>query len=285
MNIELFPHASLSDDDLLAEVVKLAASERAATVHLIAALAEVDSRRLYLGQGCSSLFVYCTSILRLSEHAAYGRIEAARAARRFSGLLQMLGSGELTLTSLCLVAPHLTESNHVEVLARVRHLRKREVEEVVASLRPKPDVPSMIRKVPEAWRPDSASSAGPPIVTTATDAKRCSGGDESPVTAPSSTAERRCDETTFLEFHYVTPVTAGGEASVENIQLRCRAHNQYEAEVFFGEPFLARERQPALDRLGPGPSFNFVLTSSRSPTGTTDFPEGPVLDSRGSYFK
>jgi hypothetical protein len=106
MNIVLFPHASLSDDELLEEVVKLAASERAATVQLIAALAEVDSRRLYLGQGCSSLFVYCTSILRLSEHAAYGRIEAARAARRFPVLLDMLRCGELTLTSLCLAAPH-----------------------------------------------------------------------------------------------------------------------------------------------------------------------------------
>jgi Integrase core domain len=69
MNIELLAHAALSDDELLAEVVKLAASERTATVCLIAALAEVDSRRLYLGQGCSSLFVYCTSIVRLESSA------------------------------------------------------------------------------------------------------------------------------------------------------------------------------------------------------------------------
>jgi hypothetical protein len=57
MNIKLFPHAGLSDDELLAEVVRLAVSERASTVRLIAALAELDSRRLYLGQACSSLFV------------------------------------------------------------------------------------------------------------------------------------------------------------------------------------------------------------------------------------
>ena len=53
---------------------------------------------------------------------------------------------------------------------------------------------------------------------------------------------RRCSETTFLEFHHVEPYAAGGLAVVDNIQLRCRAHNQYEAELFFGEPFHVREQ-------------------------------------------
>jgi hypothetical protein len=60
----------LSDDDLLSEVKTLAAGERQATARLIAALAELDARRLYLGEGCSSLFTYCTEVLHLSEHAA-----------------------------------------------------------------------------------------------------------------------------------------------------------------------------------------------------------------------
>jgi hypothetical protein len=33
----------------------------------------------------------------------------------------------------------------------------------------------------------------------------------------------------------------GGGSIEDNIQLRCRAHNQYEADLFFGEPFIARE--------------------------------------------
>ena len=44
---------------------------------------------------------------------------------------------------------------------------------------------------------------------------------------------RRCGERRFLEFHHVHPYCAGGEATVGNIQLRCRAHNRYEAELFF----------------------------------------------------
>lgn len=46
---------------------------------------------------------------------------------------------------------------------------------------------------------------------------------------------QRCDERGFLEFHHVRPFAAGGAATVDNISLRCRQHNAYEAEVFFGE--------------------------------------------------
>ena len=44
---------------------------------------------------------------------------------------------------------------------------------------------------------------------------------------------RRCEERCYLEYHHVKPWMAGGMPSVENIALRCHAHNQYEAEVFF----------------------------------------------------
>jgi hypothetical protein len=85
--------AALSDAELLASVKTLAANERNVTALLVAHLAEMDARRLYLGEGCSSLFTYCTQVLHLSEHAAYGRIEAARAARKCPALLEAIGSG------------------------------------------------------------------------------------------------------------------------------------------------------------------------------------------------
>src|SRR6478672_5736959 len=88
--------AALSDRELLAEMKRLAERERLSTAALIASLAEVDARRLYLGEGCSSLFTYCTQVLHLSEHAAYGRIEAARTARRFPIVLQLLADGAIT---------------------------------------------------------------------------------------------------------------------------------------------------------------------------------------------
>lgn len=73
----------LSNDELAAAVTRLAGNERTATAQLIASLAEFDRRRLYLDHGFKSLYAYCLDVLHLSEHAAYGRIEAARAAQRF----------------------------------------------------------------------------------------------------------------------------------------------------------------------------------------------------------
>ena len=56
---------------------------------------------------------------------------------------------------------------------------------------------------------------------------------------------RRCEERGLIEFHHVRPFEAGGEATEANIQLRCRAHNRYEADLFCGEAFIVRERASA----------------------------------------
>ena len=45
---------------------------------------------------------------------------------------------------------------------------------------------------------------------------------------------RRCTQRAFLEFHHVQPFAKQGPETVENISLRCRRHNQYEAELVFG---------------------------------------------------
>ena len=128
---------------------------------------ELDARRLYLAEGYSSLFTYCTHVLHMSEHAAYNRIEAARAARRFPAILQRLADGGLNLAVVRLVAPHLTEENHVDVLEAVRHKSKRDVEQLVAHLSPKPDVRPVLRKLPAPPRPDetlpSLRAGGPSL--------------------------------------------------------------------------------------------------------------------------
>jgi hypothetical protein len=141
--------SELSDGDLLATVHGLARRERHATTRLIASLAELDVRRLYLAEGYSSLFTYCTRALHLSEHAAYGRIEAARAAHAYPVVLECLEAGEITLTTIGLLSPHLTPANHRQLLDATRQKSKREVEHLVATLRPQPPVPSVTRKLPD----------------------------------------------------------------------------------------------------------------------------------------
>jgi 5-methylcytosine-specific restriction endonuclease McrA len=144
--IDIVP-AALSDQELLSEVSRRAASEREATATLVASLAEMDARRLHLAEGCSSLFRYCTERLHLSEDAAYHRIEAARVARRFPITLEHLACGELSLTTIAMLGPHLTAGNHEWLLEAARGRSKREVEVLVRGIAPLPDVRASIRKV------------------------------------------------------------------------------------------------------------------------------------------
>ena len=59
------------------------------------------------------------------------------------------------------------------------------------------------------------------------------------------TTGHRCEARRFLEFDHIDPVARGGKATVEGMRLRCRAHNQYEAERTFGAGFMRRKRQEA----------------------------------------
>jgi len=344
---------TLSDDQLLAETKRLVANERAATATLLRALMELDTRRLYLREGCSSLFIYCTQVLHLAEGAAYNRIEAARTSRRHPAVLAALADGSLTLTSIRLLAPHLTDDNHRELLAAARHRSKREIEALIATLRPRPAVPTVIRKVPdlarsmsrreqptlqaspsldgtraelvperavtpaitgcasnqiEAQAPLASRSAAPTMTPLSRDCyklqvtisrathdklrraqdllrhtnpagdvaalldraltllvadlqrRRCAAVSTPRESGPSAGNTRhipaavkravwqrdegrcafigtagRCRETGLLEFHHVEPFADGGVATFANIQLRCRAHNLYEASLFFGD--------------------------------------------------
>ena len=72
----------------------------------------------------------------------------------------------------------------------------------------------------------------------------------------------RCAERGFLEYHHLIPFAAGGSASVDNIELRCRAHNAHEARLFFGCDFV-RERAPEWDVAQDANSFRNELTTLR----------------------
>jgi 5-methylcytosine-specific restriction endonuclease McrA len=59
-----------------------------------------------------------------------------------------VAAGDVTLTSVTLIAAHLTEENHQALLDAVRHKSKRDIERLVASVDPQPDVPSTLRRLP-----------------------------------------------------------------------------------------------------------------------------------------
>jgi hypothetical protein len=194
----------LSDADLVAEVARLARSERGVTVELIAHLAELETRQLHLRAGYSKLFPYCTEVLRLSEHEAYNRIEAARAARKFPRILEMLVEGALTLTTVRLLAPHLTTNNCDPLLAAASGRSKREVEELVARHSPRPDVPASIRKLPaQGIAPDPLVASRPPDVSP--------NGPEVPVPAALPATSHRPVVTPLAPDRYQFTFTANAE--------------------------------------------------------------------------
>jgi len=62
------------------------------------------------------------------------------------------------------------------------------------------------------------------------------------------TSGHRCEERAQLEYDHVHAFARGGLATVDNIRLRCRAHNQFTARRTFGAAFMARKRQEAIGR-------------------------------------
>jgi hypothetical protein len=268
-------------------------------------------------------------VLHLAEHAAFNRIEAARVARRFPIIFELLADGRIHLSAVRLLAPHLTEANHQSLLFEASHKSKREVEQMVARVLRRPDVSASVRKLPSRTVPEPsipasteetapAGTDGQPFVAT-TEAQRpkteplapgrfkvqftvgegtyvklrraqdplrhrVPSGDVAEIferaltlllvdleksrlaaterPRKSTTSNKRsrhvpadvrqavwardggrcrferpagrCTETGLLEFHHVVPYAQGGPTTAENLELRCAAHNRYEAERCFG---------------------------------------------------
>jgi len=148
--------------------------------------------------------------------------------RRLSGLLGR--SGRLHLTAIAKLAPHLTLENREALLKRAAHRSRREIEELVAELSPRPDAPAVM-----------PSSPPPPSSTT-------SSSDCGPSCA------RRCTARQGLEFHHRHPFGRGGDHSIENVSLACHCHNGFLAEVDYGREAIARHRRSGARPLGPPPS-------------------------------
>ena len=102
---------SVRDEDLLHQLFQLVKQSRGVEAEVVAHVAEVERRRLYAREACSSMFEYCRRILSLRENEAYLRITVARAARENPVLLEMLRDGRLHLSGIARLAPHLTRQN------------------------------------------------------------------------------------------------------------------------------------------------------------------------------
>ena len=337
----------LADHALLRDLAALVAQDRTTTADLLAHLAEVDERRLYLPAGYPSMYAYCVGELRMSEDTAYKRIRVARAAREHPAIFAALADGRLNLSSVLLLTPHLGPDNVSELLGAAALKTNAEIERLLAERFPQLDIPAQIEAVAAttygdqlavrpvepsseqlAARPVEPSAPGriePPAsrakvtplapgrfglqVTIGQETLDKLGyaqallghavpsGDVAAILdrvldmaigrleeqkfaacsrsrprrqrrAPAgryvpadvrravwqrdggqctfmSEAGHRCPARRRLEFDHVLEYARGGEATVDGMRLRCRAHNQYQAERTFGSEFMRHSRQEA----------------------------------------
>ena len=108
-------------------------------------------------------------------------------------LLTMLEDGRLHLCGIAVIAKHLTEANCEEVLARATHKSKRELEELVAELAPKPDVPPTIRKKPQPKAQSGSSKPSKPSDEHRAQRAEARGENESPPARPAAPEKRPTD--------------------------------------------------------------------------------------------
>jgi hypothetical protein len=362
----------LTETKLLQRFAALVELDRSNTAQLLAHLAEIDARKLWAKHACPSMFAFCMERFHMSESATFKRIWAARTARRFPVIFQMIAYGELHLSGVTRLGKHLTEENHHAVLARAKHKTSRQIDLLVAELAPRPDVPSRVRAVPRTHSPTvAATNAGTepklggdslparamteasvrlPDTTSAqpavqakiqplaprrfkieitvdqtthdhlrvlqdllrhqlpgadpaaivsraiellldetlkkkaamTETTRTAGTERTASATGRASAThanrtraipaairrqiwkrdvgrcafvdekgRRCRATSFLEFHHEVPYGKGGKHESANIALRCRSHNQYQADLDFGVEFM-RGKRSAVSQQSPG---------------------------------
>jgi len=139
--------STLSDGELVARLETLVKEERRLTAALLLHLAEVEARDIHLRAACSSLYVYCTRVLGMSEDEAFKRIRAARALRKYPVVAAAVADGRLHLSAVVLLAPHLDEQNVEELVAEASGKSKAEIEILLARRVPRADVSPRLERV------------------------------------------------------------------------------------------------------------------------------------------
>ena len=95
------------------------------------------------------MFAYCTEVSTSRRPRPTSASPRPAPRESIPVLLTMLADGRLHLTAIAKLAPHLTPENRDGLLERAVHRTKRQIEELVAEIAPRPDVPALMRRLPE----------------------------------------------------------------------------------------------------------------------------------------
>ncbi len=233
----------MQNEQLLAALTRLVQQENELTSDLLAHLAELDERRLYLELGFPSLFAYCTESLGLSESSAGRRITAARVGRRFPDVFSTVARGELNLSILCALNPHLNQENSAELFKTCSNKKRQQLEEILAARFPRPDVRESIRKLPVRATGAEDATLGPAFLPP---------GAERPSSLPTSTLELAPNSPAFrrTQANIPAPSTPSARARIEPLSPdRYGVHFTADAEL---RDLMETARALASHRLAAG---------------------------------
>ena len=138
----------VSDLGLQEELVQLLASGSRTEARIIAHIAEVERRRLFLKEGFSDLYKYCQQRLGLSETEAYHRVTSARIARKYPVAFGLIEARQIHLSGLCKLKKFLTRANHQELFQMACGKTKQQIEERLAARYPGAQVRDSVRRLP-----------------------------------------------------------------------------------------------------------------------------------------
>jgi 5-methylcytosine-specific restriction endonuclease McrA len=151
--MDAFETSHLSHRALLLDLRTSKGSESRSTAVVLSRIGEVDARALYLQEGYPSMYQFLVHDLNYSEGAAYKRLYAARAARKFPLLYMAVAEGKLNLSGVVLLSRYLTEANVGDLVHAASHKTKAEIEQLIANRFPRPDLPERLKIIAEtpAW--------------------------------------------------------------------------------------------------------------------------------------
>lgn len=130
----------LTNPELLRQAAKAAQYERERTLDLLYFLREVERRSLFLEMGYPSLYEFTVRELKVSQGAAYRRIQSMRLIRELPEAEEKLKNGALSISTAAKVqtaAGTLDSDGKRKLLSSVEGKTTREVERELAKLAPK----------------------------------------------------------------------------------------------------------------------------------------------------
>jgi hypothetical protein len=254
----------ISDRQLVDEVIIKVKAEKKLVAEVISYLGEIDRRKVFADYGVSSLFKFCTRILKYSDAEAGIRVKAVRAVKRIPEIMPKMKAGTLGLTAVAQVETFLQNNpgeNKTDVVRAVEGKSANEVKKILAERdrsTPSPQVKLVLPervakkllKIQEEFDDCSELEAIEALIDQHQNAKfhgrekrkshrqsknqRYIPREVKEVVdkraagrceAVSPLTGKRCECRTNLQYDHVRPISSGGESTSDNLRKYCPAHN------------------------------------------------------------